>query len=386
MQTILWAQMGPDLGATQDQLTNSSSAQLAGLAVGCILFIPFAVKYGRRPVYLVSTALLVAAAWWTSEMKSAPELFLTNLLYGLAGAVNETCVQMTVCIPLTVEHQPIAADKINAQISDMFFVHQRATANAWYFAAVMIGSFLTPIAAGVHAAKEGWRWVYYASGIAWTAIFLIFIVAYEETKYTPITFGQSPPNESHDIPMLDVDHDKDVKDATAVRRIQSNPIVDVNIPMNSYQRRMRLITKTDESLWQILVAPLSVVSLPHVIYTSTQLAASIAWLITYATMASIIFSAPPYNYNTAGVGYVTGLGPFVGNVFGNLYGGPLSDWLVVRKSKKSSTGYFEPEMRLHALHLPVFFQAAGLMIFGATADRVRCRVAAFIPLDSAMLM
>ena len=84
------------MGLTISQLNAGSSAQLAGLSVGCLLFIPFTVKYGRRPTYIISTAVMAAVTWWTSQMKSFPELVVTNLISGLAGAINETAVEMTV--------------------------------------------------------------------------------------------------------------------------------------------------------------------------------------------------------------------------------------------------------------------------------------------------
>ena len=88
--------MTGDLGVTIEQLTHGQSAQLAGLAVGCIFFIPFTVKYGRRSTYIASTAVLAGASWWTSRMGSYAELIATSFISGLAGAVNETVVQMTV--------------------------------------------------------------------------------------------------------------------------------------------------------------------------------------------------------------------------------------------------------------------------------------------------
>lgn len=96
IQTVFWQQMTVDLDVSIAQLSNAQSAQLAGLATGCIFFIPFTIKYGRRLTYLVSTAILAAAAWWTSSMHSYAELIVTAVITGLAGAINETAVQMTV--------------------------------------------------------------------------------------------------------------------------------------------------------------------------------------------------------------------------------------------------------------------------------------------------
>lgn len=83
----------------------------------------------------------------------------------------------------------------------------------------------------------------------------------------------------------------------------------------------------------------------------------------------MVFSAPPYNFTTTGVGLMS-LGPFVGNVLGSLYGGVLGDWIVVKLAKRN-TGIFEPEMRLYILLLPALLIGAGLIMFGITADKVR---------------
>jgi MFS family permease len=98
IQTIFWQQMVVDLHVTYDQLNQSMSVNFVGLAMGCVLFIPFAKKYGRRPVYIVSTVLMLATSFWASKLESIAELYVCNLLQGLAGATNEAIVEITVCI------------------------------------------------------------------------------------------------------------------------------------------------------------------------------------------------------------------------------------------------------------------------------------------------
>lgn len=88
--------MAKDLGVTFVQLNRAISVNFVGLSTGCILFIPLARKFGRRPIYLVSTALMLATAFWMAEIHSLPELYIANLLQGMAGATNESIVQITV--------------------------------------------------------------------------------------------------------------------------------------------------------------------------------------------------------------------------------------------------------------------------------------------------
>jgi len=119
VQTILWQFLTEDLNASYTQLNISLAISSAGVSFGCIIFIPFAIKYGRRPVYVVSTFFIVVMSFWTSRMTTVWELYVTNLCMGLAGAANETLVMITV--------------------ADLFFVHQRGTMNGIYVSMAIIG-------------------------------------------------------------------------------------------------------------------------------------------------------------------------------------------------------------------------------------------------------
>ncbi|RSL46388.1 hypothetical protein CEP54_013862 [Fusarium duplospermum] len=330
IQTVFWQQMTVDLGITITQLSRAQSAQLAGLAMGCIFFIPFTIKYGRRSTYVVSTAALAAVSC-------------------LARAINETAVQMT--------------------IADLFFVHQRGSANAIYFTAVMVGSFLTPLAAGSQAAEQGWRWSYYALSIAMTALFVTFLLLFEETKFVPVSIGQTNASISLVVtssgPSLE-DEKEDLK-AEGYAATTTMTRTDSTIPINTWRQRLRFTTPTPESLPHLFVIPLHVITLPHVLFTALQFASGVCWLVLYMSVVSIVFVQPTYNFTTAGIGYMT-LGPFVGNIFGSIYGGPLSDWVIVRLARRNG-GIFEPEMRLYPLVVPTVVMAGSIIMFGVTADK-----------------
>ncbi|RGP69381.1 major facilitator superfamily transporter [Fusarium longipes] len=349
IQTVFWQQMTVDMGVTIKQLTYASSAQLAGLALGCLFFIPFTIKYGRRPTYIVSCAVLAGVTWWSARMESFAELIVTQIITGLAGAINETAVQMT--------------------IADLFFVHHRGSANAIYFTAVMVGAFLAPMAAGTQAAEQGWRWSYYSLAICLSILAVMFLVAFEETKYIPITVGQTDIIDDTPSERPKSNESKDtINEKTKVENVSSVATpTDAAIPVNTWRQRLRLVTTTPESLPKLFMMPLYVITLPHVMFTALQFASGVCWLVIFMQVTSIVFSAPPYSFTTAGVGYMA-LGPFVGNIFGSIYGGPFADWAIVRLARRNG-GNFEPEMRLYPLVIPTVFMAGGIIMFGVTADR-----------------
>ncbi len=128
--------MVAELDITYAQLVNSYALNLCGSSLGCIFFIPLAIKYGRRSIYVVSTGAMLALPLGSKKLTTAGDVYATNLLLGLAGAPNETIVQMTVGTSL-VRH--CFCHTYCQQVADLFFVHQRGTVNGLYMAMVMIG-------------------------------------------------------------------------------------------------------------------------------------------------------------------------------------------------------------------------------------------------------
>lgn len=73
--TVIWGATIVDLGYTVQDLTWSFGFNTAGLAIGCVLFIPFALKFGRRVVYLFSTSVSMATAIWMAKMYTTGDLW-----------------------------------------------------------------------------------------------------------------------------------------------------------------------------------------------------------------------------------------------------------------------------------------------------------------------
>ena len=139
--TVIWGSLNTDLGISWAAMSASFGVNTAGLALGCVLFIPFALKLGRRSIYLVSIAVSMATSIWQAKMRTTGDLIGANFVSGLAGSIAETICQMT--------------------IADVFFVHQRGTANGVYLLMTNAGAFLAPVAAGYSAESQGWRWIWW---------------------------------------------------------------------------------------------------------------------------------------------------------------------------------------------------------------------------------
>lgn len=242
----------------------------------------------------------------------------------------------------------------------MFFVNQRGTANAVYLAALKFGTSLSPIAAGEQAAKTGWRSSYITLSAVMTVVSLLFAATFEETKFIPRLKG-------------DVGEKTSPSDPPGVRtdaETQGQPAA----PPSKKARwprdfSLQFLTRTDESLWITMYNPIHVWWMPHIFAASFIYGSSLALIIILSSMKSIIFPAPPYNFNPGQLGLLQ-IAPFIGSSFGIFYGGYIVDKVIVRLARRNG-GIFEPEMRLYLMPLPAIIMAGGLIVFGITSGRVR---------------
>ncbi|KAL5049095.1 hypothetical protein BDW71DRAFT_204848 [Aspergillus fruticulosus] len=357
IQVIFWQLMVVDLNVTYAQLNNAMSVNFVGLSTGCVLFIPLAKKFGRRPVYLASIAIMLATSFWSASMKSLPELYITNLLQGLAGATNESIVQIT--------------------IADLFFVHHRGGMNALYMTMVMIGSFLTPIAAGAQAARGGWRLSYCSLGICNAVLFGLFMFFYEETKYTRLLMGVSSNPDASSARHISVkgikpDHEPVIACTTSRQETDLPPPhhhgLDYTIPLKTWSERLALVTYTAEPVLPYFHRPFVVLTtFPAVLFCGMQYALGVVWLTIMSSVLGLVFPLPPYQFTPEQIGFMS-VGPFIGNLIGSFYGGFLGDRSILFFARRNK-GYYKPEMRLYILHLPALTLAGGLIMFGATIAR-----------------
>lgn len=136
MSVPFWQNFNEELGMSYDALNNGYAANMAGLATGCIIFIPIALRIGRRPIYLITGLIMFASGIWQAMTYTVGDMVGMNAIAGIAGAVNEALFQVTVgdC-QLLAQH----LTNLSNQVADLFFVHQRGTMNGIYLMMVLVG-------------------------------------------------------------------------------------------------------------------------------------------------------------------------------------------------------------------------------------------------------
>lgn len=339
---------------------NTYAIGCATLALGSFMLIPFALKYGLRPIYVLSSAAQMAIMVWAARTVTAGDWWGVNALQCWVGSLSETMVQMTV--------------------ADIFFVHQRGLMNSIYIWASNFGSSLAPVAAGFVTASMGWRWVWWWMAIFFGVVLVAFIFGFEESKFdwtAAVVHGVPPsPDEASTKSDAEVQTDKKepasgpekevVQDLTPGEGSLTTVQIDPSIPRKTYLQRLSFATTTPGPFMLFArhaYQPFQILfTIPGVAYMSLVYAVLLAWSTVMSAALSTYMILPPYNFNSTQIGLMN-LAPFIGNTLGSLICGPLSDWTILRLAKRNN-GIYEPEMRLWVFVPFIPFQVAGAFWFG----------------------
>jgi MFS family permease len=114
---------------------------MMGMGLGSVVASPTAILYGKRPVYLVSAVIFMAASAWCALSPSFTSLVVARIVQGISVSPVE-------CLP-------------SATIAEIFFLHERAFRIGIYTLLLLGGKNLVPLVSAAVIQRFGWRWVFW---------------------------------------------------------------------------------------------------------------------------------------------------------------------------------------------------------------------------------
>lgn len=212
----------------------------------------------------------------------------------------------------------------------------------------------------------------------WCAIFLgigfVFCFFFmEETNYdraplemveTPSqTPGTTTPNEAELLTLSDPEKTGAIS--------PSEPTIDatagaVHYKPKTYLQKLALLDKKRPfNLFRMMLRPLLFFSLPSVVYAGFSYGSNLVWFNVLNGTASLILSAPPYNFPASMVG-LSYLSPLVGVAAGSFYSGVIGDRIVLWLARRNK-GVLEPEHRLWLFSASLILIPGSLILWGVGA-------------------
>ncbi|TID17560.1 MFS general substrate transporter [Venturia nashicola] len=335
---------------TLQRVTYANGATLICQGVATALWMPFAIKYGRRPVYLLSNLLMGAACIWLgiTSSKTYTPFILGRAFLGIFEAPIESIAPST--------------------ITDIFFLHERGAKVSFYGLSVLGGNELGPMFSSFIIQYLGMNWAFYivAISIAISQVSMFFFMP--ETKFTG-------PRPTISLPVAD-DLELDSK-SEIVENIKmvhscktSSDLVTHDAPplvaAKTYAQDLALWGKGDPniSLRKAFLAPFVLVAYPTVLWSCLVYGLALGWNVILGATTAQLFAPPPYNFNSSAQGLVF-ISPFVGSLVGTYLCGPFADQVANYYTKRNN-GVREPEMRLPTCAIAAAFMFLGALTSGLT--------------------
>ncbi|KAF7957887.1 hypothetical protein EAE96_003454 [Botrytis aclada] len=350
-----------DTGLTVDQLNAGTGYMFLFFGWGTLIAQPIALQYGKRPVYLFSMLATLGTMLWVPHATSNSAWIGSKILQGAVGAPIESLCEIS--------------------ITDIYFAHERGSYMGLYAFMLAGSNFLAPILAGFINDGQGWRWVMY-----WCAIFLAigFVFCFflmEETNYDRVpqerttseddTPGMTTPTEgvlqekssSSSEPL---DPEKGTSTDVSRAANQNTELGTVQYKPKTYIQKLSLKDKKrDFRLFRMMIRPLIFMSLPSIAYAGFSYGSNLIWFNVLNGTASLILSAPPYNFSSSMVG-LSYVSPLLGVACASFYSGVIGDKVVLWLARRNK-GVLEAEHRLWLFSLSIILIPASLILWGVGA-------------------
>ncbi|KAJ6060517.1 uncharacterized protein N7446_000797 [Penicillium canescens] len=328
---------GPDFSAHIAKISYFYSTTALCQGIGMLFWMPLIVKYGRRPIYVISFILYLATGLWCAFANTYGAELAGRIVMGLAAGAGE-------CLgPLT--------------IADIFFLHERGAVMATYTAALSMGVAGGIIIDGLITISYDWRYIYYIASALIGGVAILVILTFPET-----TFNRHP--QPREEPVIDEDADTKLISQRSRPSEHHEAVPSTPIPgKKTYVQSLRLFggIYTSESLLRVFIRPIVLIVLPPVLWCSLVFAVTIGFLVAITSNFATAFSET-YNFTSwqCGLCFVSGL---VGSFLGIAFGGHISDWTADWFTQRNG-GIREPEMRLPSIAIGGAFAPVALILYG----------------------
>ncbi|BGO93095.1 hypothetical protein NBRC10512_003280 [Rhodotorula toruloides] len=344
--TVLCGALGPLVAGAQVEMAQIfgvslqamsralGTALVATLGIATLVWAPLATKYGKRPVYLLSTVFMLVGTIVASEAKTYGVLLGSRILQGVGQAVCEFLCGST--------------------INDIYFVHERGWPIALFTIALLNGINVTPPISGQVFAHLGWRWCWRIFYIATILLLVLQIFFLPETTYNRRRVVA--PSKATDEKLSDLDKpelDQLESGSSHMHKQKKSFLQEMSLYSGPFDK--------DRSFLQLAFEPVAALLSPAVLYAVCTYGLYITFLVVIATGSAQVYVGV-YSFGAVGVGN-TYLAPLVADFLAAALVGPLTDYLA-RRLSAANGGIFEPEFRLPVMLAFFICSGAGFIGFG----------------------
>ncbi|KAL6234138.1 hypothetical protein BDW75DRAFT_241338 [Aspergillus navahoensis] len=292
-----------DLGVSMQRASYLTSLQIAVLGGAPLFWKPLSNRYGRRPIFILSTVL--------------------SLVCNVGCAKSPDYASMATCRALTAFFISPAAAIGSAVVTETFFKKERGRYLGIWTLMVTLGVPVGPLIFGFVANRAGYRWIFWVLGIINGVQFVLYLFFGAETRY--ISSNQDQPS------------------IVRTRYLSFRRIDPAPLKFSEFYHPLTLVIRPT-------------VFIPAFAYAMVFLFGSVLITVEVPQLLQEKFSL---NAEQLGLQF---LGVIIGTVLGEQIGGSMSDFWMNRPTRKLQARP-EPEFRLWLSYPGVLLTIVGVVVF-----------------------
>ncbi|KAL4910339.1 hypothetical protein BDW74DRAFT_144897 [Aspergillus multicolor] len=294
-----------DLKVSIQKASYLTSLQIAVLGGAPLFWKPLSNRYGRRPIFLLSTIL--------------------SLVCNIGCAKSPDYASMAACRALTAFFISPAAAIGSAVVTETFFRKERGRYMGIWTLMVTLGVPVGPLIFGFVANRAGYRWIFWVLAIINGVQFTLYIFFGAETRY--ISSNEEKGSSSNFL-----------KRYLSFRRIDPTPL-----RLSEFYHPLTLVVRPT-------------VFIPAFAYAMVFLFGSVLITVEVPQLLQEKFGL---NAEQVGLQF---LGVIIGTILGEQIGGSMSDLWMNRRTRKLQARP-DPEFRLWLSYPGVLLTIVGVIVF-----------------------
>lgn len=298
------------------------------MGIGNLIAMPWAFTIGRRPVFLASMVLLIAAAVWCQCSTSLASHIAGRNIMSLAAGQSEALSPMI--------------------IQEIHFLHERGRKIAWFIFIQNIASGVFFVVSTYMVSAWGWRWWYGFFSVMNAVILVLSVIFVTESHFerSEEAMRGEVASKDPDAPAENIEQYPPRRWRDDLKPMVLRPCLR-DIPIFYKHVLQGLCVPT--TLWLLLLN-----------------GANLGTYVFEASTFSSILMAPPYNFSFDALGYVQ-----AGQIVDCLVFLPLLGYggdLIIRTLSRRNNGLYKPEYRLLVIAIPAIVGVICGIIYGEAAS------------------
>ncbi len=178
VQVAMELNISPDINEAINKVSEMTAWLILTIGLGLFITNPLAKIIGRRPVYILAILIMFATSIWSASVSGYNSFLASRVVSGIGMAPYEILVQCT--------------------ITDMYFVHERATRIAVWNLFLLTGISGGALIAGQIIQYDGYKWTFGVCAIFFGILMFGVVFFVPETAYRRDSVIVVPTEESKD--------------------------------------------------------------------------------------------------------------------------------------------------------------------------------------------